>query len=31
MKPLIYERKDYVAYAIVIIYLAADILIRVFL
>lgn len=31
MNPLIYERKDYVAYAIVIIYLAADILIRVFL
>ena len=31
MKPLIYERKAYVAYAIVIIYLAADILIRVFL
>src|SRR5699024_191677 len=29
--PLIYERKESVAYAIVIIYLAADILIRVFL
>lgn len=31
MKPLIYERKDYVAYAIVLIYLIADILIRLFL
>ena len=31
MKPLIYERKDYVAYGIVFIYLAADILIRIFL
>ena len=31
MKPLIYERKDYVAYGIVLIYLAADILIRIFL
>ncbi len=31
MKPLIYQRKDYVAYGIVLAYLAADIAIRVLL
>lgn len=31
MKPLIYEKRDYGAYAVVLVYLAADILIRVLL
>lgn len=30
MKPLIYQRRDYTAYGIVLVYLAADILIRIF-